>query len=49
MDPFVDVAITMCIVLYTILMATEHYYMTEKLLQLIEIGNLVSNREEELS
>ncbi|XP_023204792.1 sodium channel protein type 4 subunit alpha B-like [Xiphophorus maculatus] len=41
MDPFVDVAITMCIVLYTILMATEHYYMTEKLLQLIEIGNLV--------
>uniref|UniRef100_A0A3P9P9S2 Sodium channel protein n=1 Tax=Poecilia reticulata TaxID=8081 RepID=A0A3P9P9S2_POERE len=41
MDPFMDVAITMCIVLYTILMATEHYPMTGEFEEIISIGNLV--------
>ncbi|KAM6966795.1 sodium channel protein type 4 subunit alpha B [Tautogolabrus adspersus] len=41
MDPFVDLGITICIVLNTVFMAMEHYPMTEKFENVLSIGNLV--------
>uniref|UniRef100_A0A3B5MVD1 Sodium channel protein n=1 Tax=Xiphophorus couchianus TaxID=32473 RepID=A0A3B5MVD1_9TELE len=41
MDPFVDLAITICIVLNTLFMAMEHYPMTREFDNLLSIGNLV--------
>uniref|UniRef100_A0A3Q2CKQ1 Sodium channel protein n=1 Tax=Cyprinodon variegatus TaxID=28743 RepID=A0A3Q2CKQ1_CYPVA len=41
MDPFVDLAITICIVLNTVFMAMEHYPMTDEFEDLLKIGNLV--------
>uniref|UniRef100_A0A8C6MJI8 Sodium channel protein n=1 Tax=Nothobranchius furzeri TaxID=105023 RepID=A0A8C6MJI8_NOTFU len=41
MDPFVDLAITICIVLNTVFMAMEHYPMSEEFDELLVIGNLV--------
>ncbi|XP_010218973.1 PREDICTED: sodium channel protein type 2 subunit alpha-like isoform X1 [Tinamus guttatus] len=41
MDPFVDLAITICIVLNTLFMAMEHYPMTENFANLLKIGNQV--------
>ncbi|XP_078259920.1 sodium channel protein type 2 subunit alpha-like isoform X3 [Rhinoraja longicauda] len=41
MDPFVDLAITICIVLNTLFMAMEHYPMTEDFESVLSNGNLV--------
>ncbi|KAF7236565.1 Sodium channel protein type 4 subunit alpha [Varanus komodoensis] len=41
MDPFVDLGITICIVLNTVFMAMEHYPMTEEFNNLLTVGNLV--------
>ncbi|XP_041827493.1 sodium channel protein type 4 subunit alpha B-like [Melanotaenia boesemani] len=41
MDPFVDLAITICIVLNTVFMAMEHYPMTDEFEVLLSTGNLV--------
>ncbi|KAM6461159.1 sodium channel protein type 1 subunit alpha isoform 1-T1 [Liasis olivaceus] len=41
MDPFVDLAITICIVLNTLFMAMEHYPMTERFAEVLNVGNLV--------
>uniref|UniRef100_A0A8B9KJM4 Sodium channel protein n=1 Tax=Astyanax mexicanus TaxID=7994 RepID=A0A8B9KJM4_ASTMX len=41
MDPFVDLAITICIVLNTVFMAMEHYPMTEQFENVLSVGNLV--------
>ena len=41
MDPFLDLAITVCIVLNTLFMALEHYPMTEEFNGMLSIGNLV--------
>uniref|UniRef100_A0A8C4V8A6 Sodium channel protein n=1 Tax=Falco tinnunculus TaxID=100819 RepID=A0A8C4V8A6_FALTI len=41
MDPFVDLAITICIVLNTLFMAMEHYPMTEQFSGVLSVGNLV--------
>ncbi|XP_034032502.1 sodium channel, voltage-gated, type I like, alpha b isoform X2 [Thalassophryne amazonica] len=41
MDPFVDLAITICIVLNTLFMAMEHYPMTLEFSNLLSVGNLV--------
>ncbi|GCB67234.1 hypothetical protein scyTo_0000694, partial [Scyliorhinus torazame] len=41
MDPFVDLAITICIVLNTLFMAMEHYPMTERFENVLTYGNLV--------
>ncbi|XP_054907724.1 sodium channel protein type 4 subunit alpha B isoform X2 [Poeciliopsis prolifica] len=41
MDPFVDLAITICIVLNTVFMAMEHYPMTVEFENLLSTGNLV--------
>ncbi|XP_040460369.1 sodium channel protein type 1 subunit alpha [Falco naumanni] len=41
MDPFVDLAITICIVLNTLFMAMEHYPMTEEFNNVLSVGNLV--------
>uniref|UniRef100_A0A8D3DXE8 Sodium channel protein n=1 Tax=Scophthalmus maximus TaxID=52904 RepID=A0A8D3DXE8_SCOMX len=41
MDPFVDLGITICIVLNTVFMAMEHYPMTDEFEELLSIGNLV--------
>lgn len=41
MDPFVDLAITICIVLNTLFMAMEHYPMTEHFEHVLSVGNLV--------
>lgn len=43
MDPFVDLAITICIVLNTLFMAMEHYPMTGQFSSVLTIGNLVSS------
>ncbi|XP_065141735.1 sodium channel, voltage gated, type VIII, alpha subunit a isoform X1 [Paramisgurnus dabryanus] len=40
-DPFVDLAITICIVLNTLFMAMEHYPMTSKFEHVLSVGNLV--------
>lgn len=42
MDPFVDLAITICIVLNTLFMAMEHYPMTDEFNHVLSVGNLVS-------
>ncbi|XP_043930755.1 sodium channel protein type 2 subunit alpha-like isoform X2 [Protopterus annectens] len=41
MDPFVDLAITLCIVLNTLFMAMEHYPMTRDFTDILSVGNLV--------
>nr|XP_046239927.1 sodium channel, voltage gated, type VIII, alpha subunit b isoform X4 [Scatophagus argus] len=41
MDPFVDLAITICIVLNTLFMAMEHYPMTPHFEEVLATGNLV--------
>ncbi|OCT61122.1 hypothetical protein XELAEV_18047142mg [Xenopus laevis] len=41
MDPFVDLAITICIVLNTLFMAMEHYPITEEFASVLNVGNLV--------
>uniref|UniRef100_H3AFY2 Sodium channel protein n=1 Tax=Latimeria chalumnae TaxID=7897 RepID=H3AFY2_LATCH len=41
MDPFVDLAIIICIVLNTLFMAMEHYPMTENFSSVLSVGNLV--------
>ncbi|KAM5308368.1 sodium channel protein type 4 subunit alpha isoform 1-T3 [Glossophaga mutica] len=41
MDPFVDLGITICIVLNTLFMAMEHYPMTEYFDHVLSTGNLV--------
>uniref|UniRef100_A0A8C2JLZ2 Sodium channel protein n=1 Tax=Cyprinus carpio TaxID=7962 RepID=A0A8C2JLZ2_CYPCA len=41
MDPFVDLAITICIVLNTLFMAMEHYPMTPGFNHVLSVGNLV--------
>nr|XP_021384278.1 sodium channel protein type 1 subunit alpha isoform X5 [Lonchura striata domestica] len=41
MDPFVDLAITICIVLNTLFMAMEHYPMTDEFNHVLSVGNLV--------
>ncbi|KAK2502527.1 hypothetical protein MC885_004134 [Smutsia gigantea] len=41
MDPFVDLSITICIVLNTLFMAMEHYPMTGQFSSVLTIGNLV--------
>ncbi|XP_057193158.1 sodium channel, voltage-gated, type I like, alpha b isoform X2 [Triplophysa rosa] len=41
MDPFVDLAITICIVLNTLFMAMEHYPMTKEFNHVLSVGNLV--------
>ncbi|KAM9304816.1 sodium channel protein type 2 subunit alpha-like [Gastrophryne carolinensis] len=41
MDPFVDLAITICIVLNTIFMAMEHAHMTKDFINVLSVGNLV--------
>jgi hypothetical protein len=42
MDPFVDLSITICIVLNTLFMAMEHHPMTEEFKNVLSVGNLVS-------
>ncbi|XP_068852378.1 sodium channel protein type 4 subunit alpha [Aphelocoma coerulescens] len=41
MDPFVDLGITICIVLNTLFMAMEHYPMTEEFENVLTVGNLL--------
>ncbi|XP_036412175.1 sodium channel, voltage gated, type XII, alpha a [Colossoma macropomum] len=41
MDPFLDLAITVCIVLNTLFMALEHYPMTDEFNGMLSVGNLV--------
>ncbi|XP_010171733.1 sodium channel protein type 2 subunit alpha isoform X7 [Antrostomus carolinensis] len=41
MDPFVDLAITVCIILNTLFMAMEHYPMTDDFSNVLKIGNQV--------
>uniref|UniRef100_A0A8D0LBD0 Sodium channel protein n=1 Tax=Sphenodon punctatus TaxID=8508 RepID=A0A8D0LBD0_SPHPU len=41
MDPFVDLAITICIVLNTMFMAMEHHPMTPQFEHVLSVGNLV--------
>uniref|UniRef100_A0A4W5LV95 Sodium channel protein n=1 Tax=Hucho hucho TaxID=62062 RepID=A0A4W5LV95_9TELE len=41
MDPFVDLGITICIVLNTMFMAMEHYPMTPEFEDVLSVGNLV--------
>nr|AVX46626.1 sodium channel voltage gated type IV alpha B2 [Apteronotus albifrons] len=41
MDPFVDLGITICIVLNTVFMAMEHYPMTAEFEAVLSTGNLV--------
>ncbi|XP_076870748.1 sodium channel, voltage gated, type VIII, alpha subunit b isoform X4 [Brachyhypopomus gauderio] len=41
MDPFVDLAITICIVLNTVFMAMEHYPMSPQFEKVLSDGNLV--------
>ncbi|KAM9820031.1 LOW QUALITY PROTEIN: sodium channel protein type 2 subunit alpha-like [Neosynchiropus ocellatus] len=40
-DPFLDLAITICIVLNTLFMAMEHYPMTNEFDNILSVGNLV--------
>lgn len=40
-DPFVDLGITICIVLNTVFMAMEHYPMTPHFEHVLSVGNLV--------
>ncbi|XP_035253616.1 sodium channel protein type 4 subunit alpha A isoform X1 [Anguilla anguilla] len=41
MDPFVDLGITICIVLNTLFMAMEHYPMSKEFDHMLSVGNLV--------
>ncbi|XP_071072433.1 sodium channel protein type 7 subunit alpha [Dasypus novemcinctus] len=41
MDPFADLAITICIILNIIFLALEHYPMSEEMSHFLDIGNLV--------
>ncbi|XP_053555693.1 sodium channel protein type 4 subunit alpha [Bombina bombina] len=41
MDPFVDLGITICIVLNTMFMAMEHYPITDHFANVLNVGNLV--------
>ncbi|KAI5609746.1 sodium channel protein type 4 subunit alpha A isoform X1 [Silurus asotus] len=41
MDPFVDLGITICIVLNTLFMAMEHYPMSAEFEHVLSVGNLV--------
>ncbi|XP_073490120.1 sodium channel protein type 2 subunit alpha-like isoform X2 [Aquarana catesbeiana] len=41
MDPFVDLAITICIVLNTLFMAMEHHPITDEFANVLYVGNLV--------
>ncbi|CAB1346664.1 unnamed protein product [Coregonus sp. 'balchen'] len=41
MDPFVDLAITICIVMNTVFMAMEHYPMSRAFNTMLYVGNLV--------
>uniref|UniRef100_A0A3B3RDF2 Sodium channel protein n=1 Tax=Paramormyrops kingsleyae TaxID=1676925 RepID=A0A3B3RDF2_9TELE len=41
MDPFLDLFITVCIVLNTLFMALEHYPMTDEFNNMLSVGNLV--------
>ncbi|TRY55661.1 hypothetical protein DNTS_016511 [Danionella cerebrum] len=41
MDPFVDLGITICIVLNTLFMAMEHYPMSSQFEHVLSVGNLV--------
>ncbi|XP_029696232.1 LOW QUALITY PROTEIN: sodium channel protein type 2 subunit alpha [Takifugu rubripes] len=41
MDPFVDLTITICIILNTLFMAMEHYPMTTEFDNVLSVGNLV--------
>lgn len=41
MDPFVDLGITICIVLNTLFMAMEHYPMSPEFEHVLTVGNLV--------
>ncbi|XP_067994808.1 sodium channel protein type 2 subunit alpha-like isoform X3 [Melanerpes formicivorus] len=41
MDPLVDLAVTVCIILNTLFMAMEHYPMTENFSNVLKIGNQV--------
>ncbi|XP_067824058.1 sodium channel, voltage gated, type V-like, alpha b isoform X1 [Heptranchias perlo] len=41
MDPFLDLAITICIVLNTLFMAMEHHPMSKEFDQMLSVGNLV--------
>uniref|UniRef100_A0A6Q2YPE6 Sodium channel protein type 4 subunit alpha B n=1 Tax=Esox lucius TaxID=8010 RepID=A0A6Q2YPE6_ESOLU len=41
MDPFVDLGITICIILNTIFLALEHYPMTAEFEEVLSFGNLV--------
>ncbi|CAJ1075533.1 sodium channel protein type 4 subunit alpha B [Xyrichtys novacula] len=41
MDPFVDLGITICIVLNTVFMAMDHYPMSEDIENVLVVGNLV--------
>ncbi|CAB1435050.1 unnamed protein product [Pleuronectes platessa] len=41
MDPFVDLAITICIVLNTLFMAMEHYPMSDEFSDMLIVGNKV--------
>ncbi|XP_057189526.1 sodium channel protein type 4 subunit alpha-like isoform X1 [Triplophysa rosa] len=41
LDPFLDLAITICIVLNTLFMALEHYPMTDEFNSMLSVGNLV--------
>ncbi|TKS80254.1 Zinc finger protein ZFMSA12A [Collichthys lucidus] len=43
MDPFLDLGITVCIVLNTLFMALEHYPMTDEFNTMLSVGNLVLN------
>lgn len=43
MDPFVDLGITICIILNTVFMAMEHYPMSEDFEELLSVGNLVGS------
>lgn len=45
MDPFVDLGITICIVLNTLFMAMEHYPMTEHFDNVLSVGNLVGRAQ----
>ena len=42
MDPLVDLAITVCIILNTLFMAMEHYPMTKDFNNVLKTGNQVS-------
>ncbi|XP_061431061.1 sodium channel protein type 4 subunit alpha-like [Lethenteron reissneri] len=41
MDPFVDLAITICIILNTLFMAMEHYPISHEFEEVLMVGNLV--------